>query len=931
MSIYDNKCNLYIESDIELYIFYKKLLKSLNLKIQKLSTVKVDNLLNLKPYNSKQILFFYDSLSILDILNEKDIDYILFNPLNNEKESYSMLVLEDGINIKLSDYIYKIICSEFNYNEITVHKWENIYKIITATKLSRTLIDYSFTFNNKNTADVKIEYPLFNMLKNTKDNIVGITLEKSEIDLLIEIYQSFIIDVIDDIFKESITIPAQNNKYHYFYTLIKFYLNTAEQIFNKYKLLKSNLYISHLKKDINSIENDINNLNKFTPYDFSDKLDKELYIQEIKTRKESEPDWLLLKGNEMGKSKKQSAVVEDNKMGKSKKELAVVEDNNIGKIIDNFGNFLGTYNIKQYNNAINKFNTEMLVREQKDNYQIWKNDQEWKDIFYLQNLVLNVLKTNGGALWYDRRINKYCFRSKLNGSISKVNSEELGDLLTRAFKERIIHFYNNNNLLDYAMEVVVVSKLKDINNRKLNINERSNDIIRILLFENEIKTVDDDVFDITRNQELFKNDNDSFYTKNRFIPTEYLKKRYMQRQPSIEPTFTAKFIYYLAKENQELSDYIVNWLGYYFQNLQKSKTALVLLGDQEVTQDIFWNILIKEVFGQRYCTTINDEEQKTALVSDIAKDKLFFHIGDIDNANIKFNNATLAPIIKDLLIKPLVITNTNEEINIHGQIIITATNPAPYLKKVLSKCTVIEVSDMETIVEKLDIEDEGELEDMVREDLDNFTNYLLNYDVDENKATNRIDTEARQILKESQATSNINKDDIDIQIDTFIQAIKDKDIDYFDKVKGTRDKKDDDIYEQLICAFNQDNGYFIGQDLYLYYNAIYEQPFKINRLLMNRLKDKDAMFMQEVKTLKIQTSDNEKIALFQAPRTTKETGTKELYKINNYTMAKDIIIPTGAIQLSSQENINKYSFENEQDISIWNEKIKEKKDKNKAK
>ena len=35
--------------------------------------------------------------------------------------------------------------------------------------------------------------------------------------------------------------------------------------------------------------------------------------------------------------------------------------------------------------------------------------------------------------------------------------------------------------------------------------------------------------------------------------------------------------------------------------------------------------------------------------------------------------------------------------------IITAKNPSPYIKRALSKCTIIKVNDMDTIIEKLGV------------------------------------------------------------------------------------------------------------------------------------------------------------------------------------------------------------------------------------
>lgn len=900
-------------------------------------------------YDNKQMVRIDNIRYVPSNWDEKPI--IRFHPLNKLKESCSHLLIDDSIHLYLRNLTFNIfrkifatkdgtivtnVINKFDNTQLedllnptknTKYKIFNLFNIVSATSFSKNLISFEIDFTNSpKNAKINFKYPLYNMLSTIKNNtIFGIHLDDDEIKLFMQIYENYITAIIDNLFKESIEIPTQSNQYPKFYTLMIIKLMLEESYWKNY-----NICFINCKDMLPKYEKIVCDLNNYKQYDeftnFDDiyteryqKIDQDTYQNELQIRKETEPNWLLLK---------------DSNMGKSKQLPVTIENNNIGQIVDNFGNFLGSYNIKQYTNAINRLNTDMLVQERKDNYQIWKNNQEWKDIFYLQNLVLNILKTDGGALWYDSRIKKYCFRSKLNGSISEVDSNELGDLLTRAFKEKIIHFDSNNNynLLDYAMEVVVVSKLKSINNQKLSINEKSNDIIKILLFENEIKTIDDDVFNVNTNDEFFKNYNDFFYTQNRFVPNDYLIKRHQQNQlittGSTDQTFIEKFIYYLVKENQELSDYIMNWLAYYFKNLQRSKTALVLLGEQEVTKDIFWNIIIKEIFSKQYCTTLDDKECDTTLVSDIAKDKLFFHIGDIDDADTKFDDETLALIIKDLLIKPSVTTDTNEEIYIHGQILITAKNPAPYLKKVLSKCTVIEINNIDTIMEKLDVEDESELEDAIYSDLNNFIYRLANYKIISENAEHRIDTETREILKGNKS-SNVDKADINKQLNDFIQAIKGKDTDYFEKVYGTKDKKGGDVYEHLKYAFNKDDGYFIGQDMYLYYNAINELPFKTNKALMDRLKVKDKIFRQEVKVLKILTKDGKEDVLFSVPSGGKETGNKDLYKIADYKLAEEIKIPDGATVISSQENLGKFTFTTKSEEEKCIQRTKEYKDKKK--
>jgi uncharacterized protein (UPF0297 family) len=369
----------------------------------------------------------------------------------------------------------------------------------------------------------------------------------------------------------------------------------------------------------------------------------------------------------------------------------------------------------------------------------------------------------------------------------------------------------------------------------------------------------------------------------------------------------------------------MNWLSCFFNSLKKSGTALVLLGDQELTENILLDKIIKEIFGLQYCITINDEECKSPSTFDIAYDKLFFHIGDISNPATKFDDETLYKLVKDLLVKQS-ITRLNEdgeqeESIIHGQMIITAKNPSPYIKRALSKCTIIKVNDMDTIIEKLGVPDELILEDKIEKDLDNFTDILQSFKGNYEFAKYALDTKHRQEISGNK-TSNINKEEIENEIDAFIQAIKDKNIEYFEKVKEVEDGA---IYEQLKSAFDKDDGYFIGQDLLHYYNATHEQKFENKKQLMDKLKEKDEMFSQEVKTLKILTAEQKEEILFQAYKTSSETKYKELYKINGYTLAKDINISYGSIIISSQDNIKKYNHDDLENALELHKEYKEKK------
>ena len=895
-------------------------------------------------YDNKQMIRIDNINNIKNNCDEKPI--IRFHPLSKIEKSCSHLLIDDSIHLYLRNLIYNIFIQIITIkdgthpykvpfwldnNQLdslpsltknTRYKLLNLFNIVSATSFSKNLIRFEINFNNSpKEAKVNFKYPLYNMLKSIKNNtIFGIHLEGDEIKLFKQIYENYIISTIDNLFKESIKIPTQSDQFPQFYTLMIIKLMLEEIYCKKYNICFIYNFKNNIKNNIKIYKDMLSDLNHYTQYDVfttfdniykekDQELDEEAYKNELQIRKESEPDWLLLKDN----------------IVKEKNRLVSNEEIN------------SRFNKQYWNKYIQKISTLNVNRDIEslilDNERM-KNQAELAEILDMQKLVLNIINGESGRLWFDLRTKKYYFRSEYNGEIVDKDKKGITEILNIAMQKNLPK-YNiyDTDFLNHVIEVVLIESIDDIAKNKLKKEYEISQVVKVLLFTKTMPSINGDVFNLEFTEEIFQSDTDLLFKRNRFVPNKYLIKRYAQKSLGYvsyqEETFIERFIYHLVKENQELSNYIINWLAYYFQNLQKSKTALVLLGDQYLTQNIFWDIIIKEIFSKQYCTTIDDKECNTTLMSDIAKDKLSFHIGDIQNADTKFDDITLAEVVEDLIIKQSLIDEDDNEIVIYGQLLITAKNPKPYLKHALSKCIVMDVSDMDTVLEKLDLEDRTELKGKItKKDLDNFTDFLLSYNVDNDKATNKIDTEARQQLKENKTIPNINKADIDKDINDFIQAIKDKNIDYFEKAKKLEDGKQ---YTHMKNAFEKDDGYFIGQYLLDFYNAVHEQKFHKKKEFMDRLKDKDDMFKQEVKTLKIQTIDGKETALFQAPKTTKETGNKELYKINNYKMAKDITIPTGAIQFSSQENITKYSFEDEQDISIWKEKIKENKDKNKAK
>lgn len=886
-------------------------------------------------FDDKQI-FLPNDYSYLQSGNWKSTE-IIFNPLGEDESNCSFLVLKDGVNSKLSEFIDRIFRmviekklninieknSKYTFdnkfisnlpsiNKYTLYKWKNIFNIINSIPFSKDIISFSFEYSdNSQSVQVKFDYPLYKYLLQLQDNtIFGIKLSEAEIELFKKIYEIPIIAILEKAFNKPIKVSINSDKFSKFYIFVKFCLVIEEQLYKK-----DTYFFWESKK----IKERIENLNYFAydelEKDFIDilekmkQIDEKAYKNEFIIRKETKPNLFLLKDNIMAK----------------KRDVITKEE--INKRFNN--EYLNAYNQKLASYFARKdAETEIFNRE------YFKNNQDFQIILDLQRLALEIIESDGGLLFFNTRNKKYYFRSDAENNITPYDKKDILVILNRAMQKNLpkYHIYNPDSSY-HSIEIALIENLNDVPKEKLKNEINSSYVTKILIFANQIASIDGEVFDLSRNEEIFQSKTDLLFKRNIFVPTKFLAKRKEYNYGNILETnerntkdsFIKKFIYQMVNEDIEKADYIINWLAYYFQNLKKTETALVLLGDSEVTEKLFWNLIIKRIFGNRYCSAINDNEYKTVLLQDIAKHKLFFNIADIKNAGTKFYDDTLALLVKDLLIQQSVeYTNANgeeERVLIHGQLLITATNPAPYLKKSLSKCTVIQTVKIDKIMDSLELEDETELEDKILKDLEQFSDLLNSYSVKDEIAKEKFITKEREILK-GVTTPNVDKEVIEDSLDKFIEAIKNKDIEYFEKLK---DIENGTIYEHLKNAFEKDDGYFIGKDILHYYNAVNEQKFDDKNCLMDKLKAKDNMFKQEVKTLIILTSDGKEEVLFQGYKTSKETGSrKELYKINNYIMAEDITIPYGAVITTSQDNIKKYNHPDLENAIKINKEYKDK-------
>ena len=561
-------------------------------------------------------------------------------------------------NISLHQY-HKDIHNLPITDKYTLYKWKNLYNIITSNLNSRNIISFSFEYSNDSqSAQVKFDYPFYNyLLQIQSGEIFGIKFTNSEIELLKKIYEIFIINILEQRFKSPIYVPQDSNKSPKFYIYLKFYM-----LFKENYRLKSGYYkffnirIDKLN-DYNYTMKEPCNLKIFEKIK---KLDKEAYKNELKIREESKPNLFLLKDNIVPQNQ---LVLQNNES----LEIQVLNDfSNKEKIVDNLVNLVNFLtddkSIEKYKKSLNelislsrKANYITQQISEKEYYQKLEKENKLNSIYYWQTVALSIVNKFGICLWQNFNTQDYCFRTSITNKEKSGNKKEIGKIISSALNRELNNFIKdtlNNKLI--TIEVKIVDNVEEA--YKIIENLNTNNLLIICIFSQSLPLVDGEIFDINYSGEFFKTYGHFHWTRNLFVPTMHLKKEFYKynqylipnykvtqqkyekisyfyldqktylfkktnfdnsytrnkmgfRQPIFlnnknEKSFIEQFIFYMVNENIDISNYIMNWLAHFFQKLDKSNTALVLLGDKQLSEVLFFNRIIEQIFGLNYCTTI---------------------------------------------------------------------------------------------------------------------------------------------------------------------------------------------------------------------------------------------------------------------------------------------------------------------------------------
>lgn len=334
------------------------------------------------------------------------------------------------------------------------------------------------------------------------------------------------------------------------------------------------------------------------------------------------------------------------------------------------------------------------------------------------------------------------------------------------------------------------------------------------IFPNELLCVSDK-FTPFANSEFFEIEGMTYRTPWR--PTPFMSANASGEFPAI-----TMLLQRLTNHKAEYYRWVINWVAGFFQSRRRSQCALVLKGDQGSGKGIFFEHIIKPLFGADYCITIDDDRLHSTFKNWI-DGSLFYNLNEISH-DMRTRKA-VKNFIKQLVTDPLVQAEQKYKdsgsIEVFGAVLITSNELAPL---------EIETSDRRyTVIQtdrglKKDGIDTDRLILGIKRELEVFASFLLSYKVDWIMFNTALDT------PEKRAVVNATTDKVVL----LGSAIKARDISFFEPMEEVNTH----LYG-LVCA-NFEKGFVDQSHIKTIYENVFGEDVK-PRYLLDKLRTFDVV------------------------------------------------------------------------------------------
>ncbi|MGH2307212.1 hypothetical protein ACRCD8_05520 [Aliarcobacter sp. ERUVET-8] len=455
---------------------------------------------------------------------------------------------------------------------------------------------------------------------------------------------------------------------------------------------------------------------------------------------------------------------------------------------------------------------------------------------------INQIKQNNDAIRYNLTISDF-EKSTFFQNVTSLHSNSIFNLNSRGIE---IWKNENGNSIYYRLDCHG-NRIKCNNDEEIlklffpcyiKIYEKIEDVIidnYPILVKNLIPIIRDDVFYPLYDSEFFFIQNIQY--RNLFKPKILLKNPYLEY---IKNTSIEKFIKYLVEDHYSY-EILINLLKFFYLHKMKSNYAFVLIGDENST-NILIDEIIKPLFASKdeYFSIIDDEGLEKKSDTKIIENKIFYHVKDLSEANLR--SKRVSNLIFDIVRPNKIIAENailNNERYVWGELFITSSknNPYPVLEDIYSKCIVIKVKNLKTILKKMNM-DKISLIKNIQEALFDFLSLPTNFNF-YNIVENAYKLQQKEEYKNLRNMSNgiIYTNDLNQKIREFVIAIQNKNINFFNQLS----KENKELYDELLHNFEED---MIAQPLLSeYFNIINDDiVFEENSYFLDILKQEYEMF-----------------------------------------------------------------------------------------
>lgn len=351
------------------------------------------------------------------------------------------------------------------------------------------------------------------------------------------------------------------------------------------------------------------------------------------------------------------------------------------------------YQMRTLENSIDRYWNDLV------DYRHIKNNKhrEYNDLISDQNNLLNDIdkRNNSYGLW--RYKDDFYYRASPQSELCIGNAEKISKEISSR----------------YPINVRIVDDLNDISN---NIKEIRFDTV--FISKKSIIVIDGEVIEPTQQYEIFKHRNGKFY-RNLIVTTESLTKRFENyNKNSSESTKIKVFIQKISTYSD--SKFLLNRLGKSFESL-KSENIIVMVGNKNVSEDIFCNRVLKSMIHPENYITITDDILKEKSIAEILRGKLFIYVTHIPE------NLELRKKLKELFIQVSLnkyFYMENQKINTYAQIIVTLDKEDHFIKDFAHLSSIFYINPLDDILSEMNEINDVSLIGNIEASLMNFAEEL---------------------------------------------------------------------------------------------------------------------------------------------------------------------------------------------------------------